>query len=59
MEQDCSEVLILRRHSPPTQLDSAPCGTICKAVIHNERTEYYLQKSEDASKPKWELIDNY
>jgi len=43
------------RHSPPTELDQLPKGTVCEVHLPQDTIEYYRQTSEDSSKPVWEL----
>ena len=49
--------MIIRRHSPPTQLDQAPKGTICEVINDHVVIESYVQTNDDDTTPLWGLLD--
>jgi len=43
--------LMITRHSPPTSMDTAPKGTLCK--VSEGFDTYYLQINLDEELPNW------
>lgn len=46
----------LIKYSVPTKLDTAPFGTIWKALIGDTGKETYIQLSIDVESPRWEKL---
>jgi hypothetical protein len=47
------------RFGPPSSLDTAPLGTLCKVSNSSNRVEIYKQISHDEENPIWVLVDDY
>ncbi len=48
---------MLIRHAPPSKIDTASTGTLCKVSNSSNRVEIYKQISQDEENPIWILID--
>jgi hypothetical protein len=49
---------IIYRYAPPNRYDQAPFGTLCKVAVEPNKQLLYIQNSNDAENPKWEIIDS-
>jgi hypothetical protein len=47
------------RHGPPSNLDTAPTGTLCKVSNSSNKVEIYKQISHDEENPVWILIEEH
>lgn len=49
---------IIIRHAAPNEWDEAEKGTICRVILNSldGTTAEYIQRSDDAEKPRWEKI---
>lgn len=47
--------MYLTRYAPPNANDMASFMSICRVMA--KPTSYYIQKSQNEMKPKWELLD--
>lgn len=47
------------RFGPPSSLDTAPLGTLCKVSNSSNRVEIYKQISHDEESPIWVLIEEH
>lgn len=46
------------RHGPPSNIDTAPYGTLCKVANSTNKVEIYKQMSHDEELPNWVLIED-
>ena len=44
------------RHGPPSKIDTAPFGTLCRVSNSTNKVEIYKQISNDEDDPHWILI---
>lgn len=44
------------RHCAPTRLDALPYRTLWIHWVTKDKTDYYMQTSEDSNKPQWESM---
>lgn len=47
------------RFGPPSKIDTAPFGTLCKVSNSSNKVEIYKQISHDEDAPHWILIEEY
>ena len=47
------------RHGPPSKIDTAPMGTLCKVSNSTNKVEIYKQISNDENDPNWILIEEH
>lgn len=47
------------RYGPPSKMDHAPFGVLCKVKNSSDKVEIYKQISHDEENPNWILIDEY
>lgn len=45
------------RYGPPSKIDTAPLGTLCKVSNSSNKIEIYKQISNDENDPNWILIE--
>lgn len=51
------EPTMIRRLSPPSDLDQCGYGTLCEVYVKDDLPDIYKQCSEDSNKPDWRLIE--
>jgi len=44
------------RYQKPTNKETAPYTSVCRVIIDEEETSYYIQMSKDEKHPKWMLL---
>lgn len=47
------------RYGPPSKMDYAPFGSLCKVTNSSDKVEIYKQISHDEENPSWILVDEY
>lgn len=47
------------RYGPPSKIDTAPVGTLCKVSNSSNKIEIYKQISNDENDPNWILIEEH
>ena len=47
------------RHGPPSRIDTAPYGTLCKVTNSTIKVEIYKQISQDEESPVWVLMEEH
>lgn len=52
-------VEMIVRFGPPSNLDTAPMGTLCKVSNSSNKVEIYKQISQDEEHPIWVLIEEH
>lgn len=50
---------MLIRFGPPSKIDTAPVGTLCKVSNSSNKVEIYKQISQDEEHPIWVLIEEH